>query len=101
MVGKGKDIILEGTRCCTRNIMTELAKYDTTMIYLDCSLEKSISRNEALGFTSTVKSLKHDVTMCRNFYNKYKDVMNAFRIDSDSITDFSNICLGNFILTKF
>lgn len=100
LVGKGKDIILEGTRCCTHNTMTELAKYDTTMIYLDCSLEKSISRNEALGFTSTVKSLKHDVTMCRNFYDKYKDEMKAIRIDSDSITDFSKICLNDFTLTK-
>ena len=102
LYGLGKDIIAEGTRCCTHNLMNTLLKYkDCKLIYLDTSIENSLERNVKLGYTSSDKSLKHDVTMCRNFWNKYGSLLNGVRIDTNEIDDFSEFKYSNELVNNY
>lgn len=98
-----KDIVAEGVNLCWKFVFDDLIKYsaDIKLIYLQCSLAKSIQRNKELGGTQRESNIKSTWTRTDNIVNKYYGYFDTYTCRTDGDIDFSSFGLDTATLYKY
>jgi hypothetical protein len=100
---RGKNVVLEGDKISSHKLFQQIADsgMKATLIWINLSIEESIRRNEKLGFTGKVASLKRPLTKCKNLYDDFKDVFPSYEIDADSVPDYSTFSIQTADMKKY
>ena len=99
LIGKGKDIVLEGDKATSRKVFDLLLSIDEVqLILIHCDISISLKRNEENNTIVKSSILKAILTKAKNIYVEYRDRMNGFEIDTSnfSIEDFKRYSLHNY-----
>lgn len=95
LIPKGKDIVLEGDKAASRNLLRELL--DTgekcQLIWVRCSVETTLARNKKNGSIQQISSIKAVASKARNIFRDFAEVMNGGVIDTDNVMDWENFSL--------
>lgn len=93
LVNRGKDIVLEGDKVCSKAVMKAVlsCKERCKLYYIRCSLHTSIERNAQFNSTVSVSVLKRVATKASNIYADFYSLCDGEIIDTDTITNFSKL----------
>ena len=97
-----KTVILEGMRCISRPMMSQLNLDDIVMLWIHCDLNECIARanlDREIKGDKQLKLIQSSFTMCYNFTNDFLSKCPIFLIDTSechSREDFENKTLFDF-----
>lgn len=91
------NIVAKGINVCWSFVLDELLPYkdNVKLIYMDCSKEMSLARNEKINPDFNRSWFKSVWTRSNNIFNKYSQEYNSWIIDAEHILNFSEISLDN------
>lgn len=96
----GKDVVLEGVKIECKQIFDDLLRMGVACkLYLvDCDALVSCNRNDEIGSTVKMSTLKATRTRALNLYMRYGDRMDGCSIRTDCFTrsDFDNFNIEQF-----
>lgn len=106
LIKTDKTVILEGMRCISRPMMSQMNPDDIVMLWIDCNLDECVSRanlDRELKGHNQLKLIQSSFTMCYNFTNEFLSKCPIFLIDTSechSREDFENKTLFDFDWTR-
>lgn len=102
LLKQDKKVILEGNRCISRPMMSKLNPKDVVMFWVDCDINKLLTRtndDRQIKGDGQLKIIKSSLTMSNNFTNDYINNIDIYYIDTSECNgrdDFENKTLFDF-----
>lgn len=106
LIKTDKTIILEGMRCISRPMMSQMNTDDVVMLWIDCNLDECAARanlDREIKGSKQLKLIQSSFTKCYNFTNEFLSKCPIFTIDTSechSKEDFENKTLFDFDWTR-